>query len=240
MLNRRHMLALVFVLSVGLTLAFVPRSADAGLDSLGNLEPVRTAFLPSQHGFGFKNSFSAPSDPYIVRALSGRCGGMSYGSLDYFHRGQAPPADAPLKEYLLARSVDSVVANIARFTLWSVWPDTANSRFVHGVGELTRHEETPRLVKALQSGPVPLGLVRANSISELGRNHQVVAYAVEQRGDIVVVSVYDSNRPLSDDVRLEFDITAADSPVIEYAGDDVIATWRGMFVERYAPAAPPK
>lgn len=241
MLTKRLTLALLVATALVAALTAVPRSAGAGDDGEpASLEAVRTDFLPSKHGFAFRNSFSSEDDPAIVRALAGRCGGMAYGSLDFYRLGEVPPGDSRFDDYLLTRSVDSVVANLTKFALWSVSPDETRSALVQGVGQLTRDEEIPRLAEALKRGPVPLGLVRARGMREIGRNHQVVAYALEQKGDTVIVSVYDSCQPLADDVTLEFDIRDAQEPVVEYAGDWVVARWRGFFVERYAPVQPPR
>lgn len=235
-----HLLIAIVMVSLVAAVASVPRPADASLPGSSSLRPVRTEYLPSKHGFGFRNSFSTPEDPKIVRAVSGRCGGMSFASLDYFNEGMAPGADWRMDDYLLTRTLDSIAANIARFALWSVWPDSSDSPLIDGVGQLTRAEEVPRLAKALESGPVPLGLVRARSIAEIGRNHQVVAYAIEQREGTVIISVYDSCQPGADDVTLEFDIADPEGEIVEYAGDWVVAKWRGMFVEQYVPVSPPR
>lgn len=241
MLTKRSMLGLLVATALVSALAAAPRSVGAGDDGEPVvLAAVSTDFLPSKHGFAFRNSFSSEDDPAIVRALSGRCGGMAYGALDYHRLDEVPPEDSAFGDYLLTRSVDSIVANLAKFALWSVSPDETRSALVHGVGQLTRDEEVPRLAEALKRGPVPLGLVRARGIKEIGRNHQVVAYALRQEGDTVIISVYDSCQPLADDVTLEFDMSDAKEPIVEYAGDWVVARWRGLFVERYAPVEPPR
>ncbi|HSK47951.1 MAG TPA: hypothetical protein VLA05_08115 [Coriobacteriia bacterium] len=166
---------------------------------------------------------------------------MTYASLDSYGRSNRLPRDAKaLDRHLAQRSADSILSNGARFALWSISPDRSSSPLVEGVAELTRAEEVPTLAEALRSGPVPLGLVRAKNLGEIGRNHQVVAYAIHQEGSVVSIWVYDSCQPKADDVRLVLDLADPDAPITEYAGTWVIAEWRGLFVERYAPTGPSK
>jgi hypothetical protein len=202
------------------------------------LQPVTTAFRPSEHGFAFRNPPPLPEDPLISRLTSGRCGGMSYGALDHYAYG-SPPVASDADGYLMDRSVDSIVANGPRFVFWSLWPIRSESPLVASLGELTRQEELPKLITALKSGPVPLGLVRAKGVREIRRNHQVVAYAVDFKGDMVLVSVYDSSHPGADDITLEFPLSDSSAQIDEYAGDWRVAVWRGFFVEHYSPKAPP-
>jgi hypothetical protein len=73
------------------------------------------AFLPSEHGFRFRNS--GPEIPVttitvggvhvpIGNAANGMCGGMGFAALDYFTAGRSipevdrPDAGSPLYEYI--------------------------------------------------------------------------------------------------------------------------------------------
>lgn len=198
-----------------------------------------TAFLPSVYGFEFRNPRPKPSDSRLARLTSGRCGGMSYAAIDNFQAGVETAESAVGDEFLVKRSADSIVANGARFALWSVWPNVARSPLEGGVGTLTRTEELGRLSNALEDGPVPLGLVRAKGLREIGRNHQVVAFSLKRTGDRVVIGIYDSCQPGADDVTLRLRLDHPGGLVREYAGDTVVAEWRGLFVERYTPTDPP-
>lgn len=234
----KHVLIAIATLALVAAAAAVPRPSAGAARAPERVAAVKTAFLPSKHGFAFRNPKPKPKASSFARLTSGRCGGMTYGAIDHFRKNVVPANDRATDDYLLQRSADSIVSNGAKFVLWSVWPKGSNS--FGTIGALTRREELPRLAEQLEKGPVPLGLVRAKGISDIRRNHQVVAYALRMKGDVAIVSVYDSCQPGADDVTLEFDVTDTDGTITEYAGDWVVAEWRGLFVEHYVPASPPK
>lgn len=219
--------------------AAIPGPAYRDPQTTKELPSVRTAFLPSKDGYAFRNPRPNPELSDFANATSGRCGGMAYASVDHFLAGKRLSAADVNDDFLKNRNNRSVLENFSRFATWSVWPDVSDSPLLNGVGELTRNEELPRLATALEEGPVPIGLVRARGIGEIGLNHQVVAYAIERKGDIAEVFVYDSCQPLADDIKLVVDLTDPSAPIHEYAGDTIVATWRGVFVESYEPIEPP-
>ena len=206
---------------------------------------IDTGFRPSKHGFGFPNAWH---DVLLgVAASRGRCGGMVFAALDRFAAGvpltpaeQAaalPAHDAELARVIWRRQVESVAthlgSNLWRFAVLTYLPTHAPA----GTAETTRRE-IPRLLEALEAGlPVPLGLVSGLSLRHLARNHQVLAYAVDVGDGPPRIRVYDPNLPRRDDVVLE---VRPENPgrVIELVGARVIP-WRGLFVERYAPAPAP-
>lgn len=235
---RRHLLAAAVACAVVVAVLASPASEPRKAQAFPAFSVVTTAFLPSVHGYDFRNPRPPEGASRLARMLSGRCGGMTYGSLDHFSAGSAPPRGPADDGYLVERSAASLLGNGARFLLWSVLPDARTSLLSPGVGELTIAEEVPALADALRSGPVPLGLVRARSLSEVGRNHQVVAYAIRRSGDRAIISVYDSCQPGADDVTLDVDLTDPAAPIIERAGEWEVARWRGLFVERYSPVEP--
>ena len=209
---------------------------------------MRVAFNPVEHGFGFANAFT--NHLVHVPALGmdittrGRCGGMAYAALDYWHHGLAVPdstnlpADGTLlADYVMARMNDSAIANAAKNVQFMLTPD--NPTWLHGIGvaRTTREEEYPRLKQALAAGaPVPLGIVQARDVGALGGDHQVVAYGYEDLGRYSHVFIYDNNAPVPECV-LEF-TTAYDSSETEVRESVMGMTWRGFFVESYATQLP--
>lgn len=220
--------------------AAIPGPAYRNPEAVKDLPSIRTSFLPSKDGYSFRNPKPDPQLSAWENATSGRCGGMAYASVDHFIAGKEPRAADVKDGYLNTRNNRSIVENFSRFVLWSVSPDVSDSMLLEGVGEMTRADELPRLATALERGPAPIGLVRARKAGDIGLNHQVVAYAIERKGDIARVFVYDSCQPLGDDVVLEVDLRNPSAPIREYAGTTLVATWRGLFVETYEPVEPPK
>jgi len=207
----------------------------------------RTAFDPAVHGFGFPNAFvdvfaTLPNGTKITTA--GRCGGMAYASLDLFHAdapaprwgaglyapSRVPPDDNWLADTIRARLFDSFkVLSAARFATWSIGPDDPFGP-IDGVRRSTSHEELPRVVKAIDAGrPVPLGLVVARSIGDIGKNHQVVAHGYSQAGGVTSVLITDSNSP-----GREVVLTPQDGAWKASNGP----TWRGFFVQDYKAKKP--
>ena len=208
----------------------------------GSRVQLDTGFRPTRHGFPFANTWR---DAVLgVIASRGRCGGMVFAALDYFNAGEpipgaGRPAELPAHDSALARLVwrrqvasitTGLGSNLWRFALLTYLPSGAPL----GAAETTRREILP-LAEALAAGrPVPLGLVSALSLRHLVRNHQMLAYGAEVGERVVLVRVYDPNYPRRDDVMLEIDIDGGQ--VIERIGARRV-TWRGFFVERYAPMA---
>ena len=215
---------------------------------------LESPFLPSRHGFAFPNawensvlSFPVRGKPFKI-ALRGRCGGMAFSALDYYRIGvdarqmagrELPDKRSELGRYTMRRQVESLAGglavNMARFVAWTFRP-TSGSR---GAAALTRGREAGAVLAAMAAGnPAPVGLVTANRLGGMGLNHQVVAYAAERDEHGLKVRIYDPNFPRRDDVWLEF-AWEGDAPIAEYVGGKQCTQWRGMFVERYAPAIPP-
>jgi hypothetical protein len=79
-------------------------------------------------------------------------------------------------------------------------------------------DEWPRIRRELDRGVLaPLGVItlRSYNPAHIGANHQLLAYAYEQRRTAVTLHVYDPNTPLDqvDDVTLSFDVTYPTGPV---------------------------
>lgn len=204
--------------------------------AVGSRSPsAAEAFLPSRYGLPFINPSPAPTDAALRRATVGRCGGMAFAALDYYHRGEQPSAESASDPYITMRNLSSVLDNASRFIAWSVAPGDDAWWRGGSVGSLSRDVELPRLSGALAGGPSPLGLTRASGLDELSRNHQVVAYALDRTEDLARIHVYDPNLPGADDVVLQVDLADSSAPILQIRGELVVAEWSGMFVERYAP-----
>jgi hypothetical protein len=212
-----------------------------------------TGFIPSRHGFHFRNGFAGKQ--VIVPGFGevptrGRGGGMAYAALDYWYAGLPVPTHraedfegvgvpydgSRLSDYLYKRLFDSFATWTARqFVTWTLAADQPTWADA-GVTARTRREQLPRLRRAIDAGrPVVLGLVAASTLEDLAANHQVVAHAYE--ADDVAgrmrVHVYDPDRP-DQEVVLSLDDA---SPHLEssVAGE----RWRGCFVQDYVPERPP-
>jgi len=122
--------------------------------------------------------------------------------------------------------------------LWTVLPDRSTF-FARGVHERTVYEELPRLRQAIDQGrPVPLVLIHARDLANIGLNHQVVAYGYDVEAGGMKVYLYDCNHPgeestlVSDGVTPGFTQTCPSRQCSEQ--------WRGFFAHpAYTPILPP-
>ena len=122
--------------------------------------------------------------------------------------------------------------NLWRFALFTYLPST-NAR---GISVATRQELLP-LFDMMRSGlPVPLGLVSGIGLTQLARNHQVLAYGADFEESRALVYIYDPNHPRRDDVVLEIPMNPR-TGIVEHIGART-KPWRGAFIERYKPSAP--
>lgn len=214
------------------------------------------AFAPQRDGFAFANRFvdellRLPSGQRVTTA--GRCGGMAYLALDYVHAHRptprapasfwapthVPPDGHWLADAIRARLFDSFrVRSAQTFVTWSLLPDGPVEAFGRelrkGVRRWTAEDELPRVVAAVDAGtPVPLGLVVARSLPDIGRNHQVVVYGYERADDAagtVRLVVHDNNTP-------DRAVTLTPGPDGWHASNGPV--WRGFFVQDYTPEPPP-
>jgi len=217
----------------------------------------KVKFTPQQNGLHFVNYFTSVIQPFPGMppiTLQGRCGGMSFMALDhYFARMPlpaytsanfpgtgVPPDGSPLADYIFRRQVQSLlVPSAIHVFTWSVSPDTPTF-FVRGVTEQTKKIEFPKLRKAIDQGkPVPLVLIVARNLGELGHNHQVVAYGYDYQaaGDKMTVYIYDCNCP-DQEITLTSDGT---KPGFTETSPSGLCNkeWRGFFVHDYVAQRPP-
>ncbi|GFJ94909.1 hypothetical protein [Phytohabitans rumicis] len=155
---------------------------------------------------------------------------MTFAALDYWRADAAPPperppAGAPLYRYIVQRLIDSwhVPAGVAQYYQWMNLPDGDSAFTVFGRKVLTERGlswrtirvQWPQIKKDIDRHlPVPIGVVTVASArpQDLGRNHQVLAYAYDTAGSRVTVRVYDPNRGRRDDVFIAFDAGAPAKP----------------------------
>ena len=221
-------------------------------------------FLPSTNGLAFVNSW--PSEPDVVvqvpgygpvgigNASNGLCGGMAFAVRDVFEAkllpitAPQPAPGSPLFKYPVRRLIDSfdVPAGVAKYYAWMNTPDgDVRLWFVvhRGVWRRTAAEEWPKVRADIDAGhPSCLGIVAVRSANpvDLGRNHQVLAYAYEQDGHHVILSLYDPNADLdkADEVRVSFDTGQPSQAGPIVSNIDIADPVRGFFRLPYTPADP--
>jgi hypothetical protein len=204
---------------------------------------VKTDFSPLQNGFHFKNNFV--NEVLLGIKTYGRCGGMSYASLDYYFAGKPVPSYQPsdfpgplnippdgdqLADYIYDRQLDSMSEFALQLASWKLDWDSAE--------ELTNQEISEIRQSIDNETPVPLGLLVDSPIWNVGNNHQVVAYGYRYDPNTgkTDVYIYDNNFP-DKEVLLS---PSADGSRIEEIVDGVTQdTWHGLFVEDYTREEPP-
>lgn len=191
-------------------------------------------FLPSKSALHFANSFEnvphltinvAGVEVPIGDAANGMCGGMVFASRDYFESGfpvpstTVSPSGGPVYDYIVERLYDSfnLPGGPLRYLelMNPLLPDgeTELSRLglaPHGRSWVMIREEWPQIRADLDRGVVSaLGLVRVLSYnpSDLGQNHQALAYGYTLDGDDLQIFVYDPNHPDNDDVVIALNIS---------------------------------
>ena len=200
-------------------------------------------FLPSIHGYKFANSwgdvpYSLPPlrgsilDNKYGSAQNGLCGGMVYSDRDFFEANRSIPATTtapvgeqdPLFLYIVNRLFDSFdVDDVSLYLKYMspLYPDTDENvastfGLADGRASVVINTEWPLIRADIDAGhPSPLGLVTVKSTLpwDLGKNHQVMAYAYFESGNDVTIWVYDPNQPLNDNVTIQFSTRAWDVPL---------------------------
>lgn len=211
----------------------------------------------------------------ITQADAGLCGGMTYAAMDYFALGQRPPeastegglfvapdsADDPLFLFIRERLLDSFDFT-GRGHRWlsytsPLYPDDDEGILQtfgvwKGKAWVTYREEWPRIRQLLDEGRLaPLGLVQSAEF-DIGKNHQVLAYAYEQSAQNVKLWIYDPNVPgqaadaNADDLYLEFDTTSTSTGIRVFRRNAPVTTpektkriYAILLMDAYAPKTPP-
>ena len=224
-------------------------------------------FLPSTRAFRFANSWPhipaftiavAGQDVPIGNAQHGLCGGMVFAVRDYFERHLPVPVDVqapsagPLYEFIgrrLEESFDLPFGPVRYLELMAMPDADARvplfgwlvKRWGRGIAWRTIHDEVPKIIADLDAGRLScLGLVCARGVNpaDLGQNHQVLAYRYERVADVLRIGVYDPNRPLRDDVLLEFS-TRHPNTTTQFTFVNGSKDVRGFFRVKYTSSQPP-
>lgn len=208
-----------------------------------------TQFTCAEHGFRFPNEFKdefiqLPGGAHAFET-KGRCGGMAFLALDHWHHrrpipgGDKVPADeTPLAKLIQRRLFDSFLLNGLRYVEFSLMPLHPKWVVFNGAAKVTRNREFPKVKASIDSGrPCAIGLCRASSPLELGRDHQVVCYGYEEGPERSTLLLYDNNHP-GREQRLTF------ATRYSRQGDMTIrhgngSEWRAFFIEDYQPEPPP-
>lgn len=228
--------------------------------------PDRAPFSASVDGFAFTNSWPHEPDVTIPTPLgtirigdaaAGLCGGMVFAALDYWYAEQVPPtaqpaAGTPLYDFLVKRIVDSwhVPTGVLQYFTWMALPEgdsgfSAFGRHVtveQGLSARTILQQWPLVKASIDTGvPAALGLVTVASHdpSDLGKNHQVLAYAYQLAGTSVTLNIYDPNSGQDDGVTIAFDTSAPHQATAFTSDVNIPESIRGFFLTAYSPATPP-
>ena len=223
-----------------------------------------SAFVPSANAFGFVNSWpSAPAvtvqTPFgriaVGNAANGLCGGMAFGSLDYWYARETPPRQrpapgSPLYKFVVRRLIDSwnLPCGASEYYQWMNLPDGDSTvqllgRTVttqRGLSWRTIEQQWPQVRSNIDQGtPSPLGVITVASANpaELGVNHQVLAYGYSLTGTQVTLHVYDPNTGPADDTHISFDTSAPTEPTTFTHNINMTLPVRGFFVSAYSPAS---
>ena len=226
------------------------------------------AFLPSANAFKFKNDWPHAAaftvdvggvDVPVGNAQRGLCGGMVFAARDYFETGRPLPGDTsapgsgPLYEYIGQRLKESFGLPLgpAKYLELMATSDADRGPWLlrvllgmrwRGIAWRTIRGELGAITDDLDHNHlVCLGLVCVHSTNplDLGHNHQVLAYGYSRAGDVVTIRVYDPNRPLRDDVSLQFSTAdpAKATPIDFVNGSEDV---RGFFRVPYTVKPPPQ
>ena len=225
-------------------------------------QALQKAFLPSRHGFKFVNSFSGVFLPFSLpfipglgnpNSVYGLCGGMSASALDLWLAGRAvpeqtsvPPNGTALQRFLYKRQIDSLGPLgqvILRFVEWMGLPDDTP----RGTQKRTQDEFEKIRTRLNRFTPVPIGLlyVKWADSNQVWQNHQVLATSYARDADNrILLSIYDPNFPLRDDVRIEAErVPVGDGQfglkVQQRIGSGVKNLY-AFFAMPYQPVSPPE
>lgn len=192
----------------------------------------------------------------ITHTDTGMCGGMVYAVMDYYYHHLLPPTqstnpssqDDPLFKYIRDRLWDSFdVGGQGHRYLGYSSPHYPNgdkgviqnvAGLARGRSWITYREEWPRIQADIDAGRLsPVALIQTDAL-EIGKNHQVLAYAYKKSGQVVHLYIYDPNFPHEETV-LNFDVTSTSGEVMinRSRGDDRIYCF--FRTNNYVPKLPP-
>jgi hypothetical protein len=165
----------------------------------------------------------------ITHSNAGLCGGMVFTLMDYYAHHLLPPAQTAspksrndiLFQYIRDRLFDSfdVGGQGHRFLGYSS-PHYPNGDegviqtlgLTRGRSWVTYREAFPEIQADIDAGRLaPVGLIQTDNL-DIGKNHQVLAYAYEKSGQEVTLYIYDPNEA-QQEIALKFNITSTDGEV---------------------------
>jgi len=221
-------------------------------------------FVASRDTLAFANDWPSQPDLVINLPLAGKvkigdaskglCGGMVYAVRDFYEAGipvpagPQPGAGSPFYDYIVRRLFDSfdIPGGVVKYYTWMNTPEADQpllARTRHGIAWRTINEEWPQIRDDIDAGhPGPLGLVTVRSINpmDLGRCHQVLAYAYDLEWPTLTIRVYDPNTDPADadDCSLTLDLShpSEKTPITQNPG--IPNPIRGYFRTRYEAADP--
>lgn len=196
--------------------------------------PSVTGFLPSTSGFHFSNTFQHVPDLKIDilgnqigigDAANGLCGGMVFAVRDYFEARTPIPPDTraptsgPLFDYLVKRLFDSfnlpkgplIYMNLMDPALpdHETWMSNAGLA-PRGRAWIMINSEWPKIKADIDSGHLsPMALIEVKTLdaTQMGHNHQVLAYGYDLNGSDLTIHLYDPNSANSNSVTLKLSIS---------------------------------
>ncbi len=235
-------------------------SADLGAVYIGQVINALYGLAPDVMGaLGIEPVDDQAFGP-ITHADAGLCGGMVYSVMDYHANHLLPPTitmsptagDDPVYTHCRDRLWDSldVLGQGHRFLGYSspLYPNgdegvSQTLGLTRGRSWVTYREAVPQIQADIDAGMLsPLGLIRSDEL-DIGKNHQVLAWAYEKSGQDVTLHIYDPNEAQKD-VTFTFNITATDGEVhIERFVDGTLANDKHIFclfrVNGYTTRMPP-
>jgi hypothetical protein len=173
---------------------------------------INTGFQPSQHGFFFKN-WGIDLPFFGELRIWGHCIGMSYAAGWFYNWGELPIADnpdcnginvaycgsdcplpgvfSPLRAYINALQ-NSKFLDITIRSIYS-YMTNSSSHISQNYGIIKNHLQQ-------NQEPIPIAVSESG-----GKAHALLAYKIEEIGDIKKLYVYDSNGPECDDLYIELE-----------------------------------
>jgi hypothetical protein len=204
-------------------------NGDLPVISIGFLWNKLFDSLPEPLGkLGIDRVIEADSVP-ITHANAGMCGGMVYAVMDYYAFHLLPP-----EQKTSPNSLNDALFGFIRDRLWDSFdvggeghrflgyssPHYPNGDegviqvvgLTKGRSWITYREAWPQIQQDIDAGRLsPLGLIQSDNL-DIGKNHQVLAYAYQKSGQDVTLYIYDPNEA-KEEIKFEFNITATNGEV---------------------------
>lgn len=184
-----------------------------------------TTFLPSKHGYKFKNGWTASAKivldsdlaksfipreyrSYEISGPYGLCGGMSLGALEHYKQKRSIPSTttSPAKgtdlyDYLLNRQYNSFGEKYEYLEKTFTWWLCINGE--DELPQLSKKSMDKLQLMIHRNEPMLLSLIyKTKTRGGIWENHQVVAYAYEHNFGSTRIKIYDPNYPGDNEVSI--------------------------------------